>query len=60
MGLSVLCCLLRLVAQYPTEDEKVALAAQAGMTMVQLNNWFGNKRMRYKRKVMAEMTRMDE
>lgn len=37
---------------YPTEEEKVALGAELGLTLGQLQTWFGNKRMRYKRKLL--------
>jgi hypothetical protein len=37
---------------YPTEEEKSMLASQCGLTLVQVNNWFGNKRIRYKRKCL--------
>jgi hypothetical protein len=29
---------------YPSEEEKAVLAAQGGLTITQVNNWFGNKR----------------
>lgn len=29
---------------YPTEEEKSILAAAGGLTITQVNNWFGNKR----------------
>jgi len=37
---------------YPTEQEKSMLAAAGNLTLVQVNNWFGNKRIRYKRKCL--------
>ena len=37
---------------YPTEEEKAALGAELGLTLGQLQTWFGNKRMRYKRKLL--------
>jgi len=37
---------------YPTEQEKAILAATGGLTLTQVNNWFGNKRIRYKRKCL--------
>lgn len=37
---------------YPTEQEKAMLAAAGGLTLTQVNNWFGNKRIRYKRKCL--------
>lgn len=39
---------------YPTDEEKSVLAGQCGLTLSQVNNWFGNKRMRYKRKMMDQ------
>jgi len=39
---------------YPSEEEKSILAAQGGLTITQVNNWFGNKRIRYKRKCLEE------
>jgi hypothetical protein len=39
-------------AQYPTEDEKAVLCRATELTVGQINNWFGNKRIRYKRKVL--------
>jgi len=38
---------------YPTDDEKNHLAIQCGLTLNQVNNWFGNKRIRYKRKMQG-------
>lgn len=37
---------------YPTEQEKSMLAAAGNLTLIQVNNWFGNKRIRYKRKCL--------
>jgi len=37
---------------YPSDEEKSMLAAQCVLSMNQVNNWFGNKRIRYKRKCM--------
>jgi len=34
---------------YPSDSEKQALMVRTGLTLVQLNNWFGNKRIRYKK-----------
>eukprot|EP00164_Ancoracysta_twista_P000677 GFYU01000897.1.p1 GENE.GFYU01000897.1~~GFYU01000897.1.p1 ORF type:complete len:661 (+),score=204.60 GFYU01000897.1:42-1985(+) len=31
---------------YPTSNEKMALARQTGMTLLQIQNWFSNERMR--------------
>jgi len=39
---------------YPSEEEKSILAAAGGLTITQVNNWFGNKRIRYKRKCLEE------
>jgi len=38
---------------YPSEGEKLKLRTATGMSASQINNWFSNKRMRYKRKVMG-------
>lgn len=38
---------------YPNDAEKHTLAAQCGLDVQQVNNFFGNKRMRMKRKMMA-------
>lgn len=40
---------------YPSEEDKARLSQECGMTMNQINNWFGNKRMRYKRKVLGPL-----
>jgi hypothetical protein len=37
---------------YPSEEEKSYLAAAGGLTITQVNHWFGNKRIRYKRKCL--------
>eukprot|EP00761_Pharyngomonas_kirbyi_P004708 gb/GECH01004713.1/.p1 GENE.gb/GECH01004713.1/~~gb/GECH01004713.1/.p1 ORF type:complete len:289 (+),score=80.01 gb/GECH01004713.1/:1-867(+) len=37
---------------YPTDSEKKELAERCGLKISQINNWFGNKRMRYKRKMI--------
>lgn len=34
---------------YPSEDVKEGLAKRSNITVSQVNNWFGNKRIRYKR-----------
>jgi len=39
---------------YPSEEEKSVLASAGGLTITQVNNWFGNKRIRYKRKCLEE------
>ncbi|KAI1726721.1 PBC domain-containing protein [Ditylenchus destructor] len=47
-----------LANQYPGEEIKMQLAQQCGMTVGQVSNWFGNKRIRHKRKSpKAEMER---
>jgi len=35
---------------YPSEEEKKELAASCGITVLQVNYWFGNKRNRYKKR----------
>eukprot|EP01102_Stenamoeba_stenopodia_P018267 TRINITY_DN6672_c0_g3_i1.p1 TRINITY_DN6672_c0_g3~~TRINITY_DN6672_c0_g3_i1.p1 ORF type:complete len:475 (-),score=106.17 TRINITY_DN6672_c0_g3_i1:238-1662(-) len=39
---------------YPSEDDKIHLAKLTNLTIKQINYWFSNKRMRYKRKCMAQ------
>lgn len=39
---------------YPSEEDKHILASAAGLTITQVNNWFGNKRIRYKRKCLEQ------
>jgi len=34
---------------YPSEEVKEELARKSGITLAQVNNWFGNKRIRYKK-----------
>mmetsp|Transcript_29327 Transcript_29327/g.32579 ORF Transcript_29327/g.32579 Transcript_29327/m.32579 type:complete len:299 (-) Transcript_29327:150-1046(-) len=41
---------------YPSEQEKADLAKSCNLTTQQINNWFGNKRIRYKRKVDGNKT----
>merc|ERR1719341_2141078 len=36
---------------YPTEEAKEELARKCGITVSQINNWFGNKRIRYKKNI---------
>ncbi|OAF69458.1 Homeobox protein PBX4 [Intoshia linei] len=36
---------------YPSEEAKEELAAKCGITISQVNNWFGNKRIRFKKSV---------
>ena len=38
-----------LMNPYPSDEVKEELARKAGITLAQVNNWFGNKRIRYKR-----------
>ncbi|KAL9649038.1 hypothetical protein ABK040_008415 [Willaertia magna] len=39
---------------YPSDQEKQLLSQQTGLSLSQVNNWFGNKRMRYKRKMLEQ------
>jgi hypothetical protein len=39
---------------YPTEDEKEALAIQSGRTIKQVEQYFSNKRSRFKRKALSK------
>jgi len=36
---------------YPSEEMKEELARKCGITLSQVNNWFGNKRIRYKKNI---------
>lgn len=36
---------------YPSEEEKEGLARRCGITVNQVSNWFGNKRIRYKKNI---------
>ncbi|XP_044837871.1 pre-B-cell leukemia transcription factor 2 isoform X1 [Mauremys mutica] len=36
---------------YPSEEAKEQLAKQCGITVSQVSNWFGNKRIRYKKNI---------
>uniref|UniRef100_A0A452H359 Uncharacterized protein n=1 Tax=Gopherus agassizii TaxID=38772 RepID=A0A452H359_9SAUR len=36
---------------YPSEEAKEQLAKQGGITVCQVSNWFGNKRIRYKKNI---------
>jgi len=37
---------------YPSEQVKEELARKCGVTISQVNNWFGNKRGRYKKNML--------
>ncbi|KAI6658993.1 pre-B-cell leukemia homeobox (Pbx) transcription factor [Oopsacas minuta] len=39
---------------YPSEEVKADLSIQCKITLSQINNWFGNKRIRYKRNIGKE------
>jgi len=39
---------------YPTDEEKDQLARECSLSLVQINHWFGNKRIRYKNKYLNE------
>ena len=43
---------------YPSDDVKLALAAQTGLTVSQITNWFGNKRIRHRQKIKLERQQM--
>jgi hypothetical protein len=34
---------------YPTDEDKEELARKCGITVSEVSNWFGNKRIRYKK-----------
>ena len=36
---------------YPSEEAKEELARKCGITVSQVSNWFGNKRIRYKKNI---------
>ncbi|XP_022235897.1 homeobox protein extradenticle-like, partial [Limulus polyphemus] len=36
---------------YPSEEAKEELAKKCGITISQISNWFGNKRIRYKKNI---------
>jgi hypothetical protein len=42
---------------YPSDEVKKQLAGQTGLSLSQVNNWFGNKRIRYKRKMLEQNRR---
>jgi len=44
---------------YPSEEEKTILASATGLRIAQINYWFGNKRIRYKRKCLLEEAKKD-
>ncbi|KAL9649010.1 hypothetical protein ABK040_008388 [Willaertia magna] len=41
-------------APYPSEEEKKELVNTTKLSLLQINNWFSNKRVRYKRKLQKE------
>ncbi|GIX70635.1 homeobox protein extradenticle [Caerostris extrusa] len=43
--------LLHLSNPYPSEEAKEELARKCGITVSQVSNWFGNKRIRYKKNI---------
>ena len=43
---------------YPSEETKEELARQCGITVAQVNNWFGNKRIRYKKSMTRGTTQV--
>ncbi len=40
---------------YPTEEEKTELSFQTGLSLKQINTWFGNHRGRYKRRILDQL-----
>ena len=40
--------------RYPSEEAKEELARQCNVTVAQVSNWFGNKRIRYKKNLGKE------
>jgi hypothetical protein len=50
---------LHLHDPYPTDEEKQRLSEETGLSLSQCNNWFGNKRMRYKRKMLEQARRTE-
>lgn len=45
---------------YPSDEEKGMLAAQCVLSLNQVNNWFGNKRIRYKRRCTEGNLRLNK
>jgi hypothetical protein len=45
---------------YPNDEDKRILSTQTGLSVPQVNNWFGNKRMRYKRKMLEQDKSLDK
>ncbi len=45
---------------YPTDGEKLELARRCGIQLNQVNNFFGNKRMRLKRKAMSAQAQVTD
>ncbi|XP_068096063.1 pre-B-cell leukemia transcription factor 1 isoform X3 [Hyperolius riggenbachi] len=41
---------------YPSEEAKEELAKKCGITVSQVSNWFGNKRIRYKKNIGSKQT----
>ena len=44
------------IYSYPGEEAKEELARQCNVTVAQVSNWFGNKRIRYKKNLGKEHT----